>query len=154
MYKNLLSKSKWLRKSLFDMAMSQKSGHIPSCFSMVEVMISLYYGGVAKVFKGNPNSPDRDYIFVSKGHASMTQYPILSGYKAILTLEEQMLDGGFGGAILEMLADQEVFIPVKRIGIKDKFEVVNGKRKHLNKLYSIDVDSTALAVKTLIDGLA
>ena len=154
MYKNLLSKSKWLRKSLFDMAMSQKSGHIPSCFSMAEIIISLYYGDVAKVFKGNPNSPDRDYIFVSKGHTSMTQYPILSGYKAILTLEEQMLDGGFGGAILEMLADEEICMPVKRVGINNNFKVVNGKRKYLNRLYSIDVDSAALAVKALIDRIA
>ena len=79
---------------------------------------------------------------------------LLSGYKAILTLEEQMLDGGFGSAIIEMLADEEVCMPVKRVGIKDNFKVVNGNRKHLNKLYLIDVDSAALAVKTLIDRVA
>ncbi len=79
---------------------------------------------------------------------------LLSGYKAILTLEEQMLDGGFGSAIIEMLTDEEVCIPVKRVGINDNFKVVNGNRKHLNKLYSIDVNSTTLAVKKLIDRVA
>ena len=80
MYKNLLNKSKWLRKALFDMVMRQKTGHIPSCFSMVEILISLYYGGVAKVFKDDPSNSERDYIFVSKGHAAMAQYPILADY--------------------------------------------------------------------------
>ena len=106
MYKNLLSKSKWLRKSLFDMAMSQKSGHIPSCFSMVEIMISLYYGGVAKVFKGNPDSPDRDYIFVSKGHASMTQYPILADYEFFPKSELNKFTQA--GGILGLYADYKI----------------------------------------------
>ena len=79
---------------------------------------------------------------------------LLSDYKAILTLEEQMLDGGFGSAIIEMLADEEVCIPVKRVGINDNFKVVNGNRKHLNKLYSIDVDSVVLAIKKLINRVA
>jgi len=79
---------------------------------------------------------------------------LLSTYKAILTLEEQMLDGGFGSAIIEMLSDEEVCMPVKRVGIYDNYKVVNGNRKHLDKLYSIDVDSTALAVKTLIGRVA
>lgn len=80
MYKNLFDKSKWLRKSLFEMAMRQKAGHIPSCFSMVEILISLYYGGVAKIFKNDPKNEERDYIFVSKGHAAMAQYPILADF--------------------------------------------------------------------------
>ena len=79
---------------------------------------------------------------------------LLSEYKAILTLEEQMLDGGFGGAILEMLADKGICMPVKRVGIEDNFEVVNGNREYLNKLYSIDTESTASAVKDLIKKIA
>ena len=79
---------------------------------------------------------------------------LLSEYKAILTLEEQMLDGGFGGAVLEMLADKGICMPVKRVGIEDNFEVVNGNREYLNKLYSIDTESTASAVKDLIKKIA
>lgn len=80
MYKELINKSGWLRRSIFNMAMNQKSGHIPSCFSMVEILIAMYYGGVAKVFKDDPNNIERDYIFISKGHAAMAQYPILADY--------------------------------------------------------------------------
>jgi transketolase len=78
MYNELIKKSKWLRQSLFKMAMKQKCGHIPSSFSMVEILISIYYSGIAKVFNGDPSNDLRDYIFVSKGHAAMAQYPILS----------------------------------------------------------------------------
>ncbi len=76
---------------------------------------------------------------------------LLSNYKAIVTIEEQMLDGGFGGAILETLADAEVCMPVKRIGISDEFKVVNGDREYLNKLYAIDVNSIVTKVKLLIE---
>jgi len=60
------------------MAMRQKKGHIPSCYSCAEIMVALYYGGVAKVTEGQPDDPERDRIIVSKGHAAMVQYPILA----------------------------------------------------------------------------
>ena len=46
------------------------------------------------------------------------------------------------------------FVFLLRVGIYDNFKVVNGNRKHLNKLYSIDVDSAVLAVKSLIARVA
>ena len=75
---------------------------------------------------------------------------LLSGYKGLITLEEQMLDGGFGSAVIEMLIDEEIYVPLKRIGIKDNFEVVNGDRDFLNKLYRIDIESTVETTKELI----
>jgi len=70
------------------------------------------------------------------------QLPVLlKKYRAIITLEEQMLDGGFGSAILELMTDAGGAVPIKRIGIKDGFEVVNGDRDYLNKLYHIDVET-------------
>ncbi len=75
---------------------------------------------------------------------------LLSNYKSIITIEEQMLDGGFGSVILETLADTGVCMPIKRIGIEDNFKVVNGNREYLNKLYSIDVDSIVLKVRSFI----
>ncbi|MBF0187590.1 MAG: transketolase [Magnetococcales bacterium] len=74
----LLARSQWLRKALFEMAMGPKKGHIPSSFSMVEILVTLYFGGVARHFQGEPDHPDRDRIFVSKGHAGMAQYPIFA----------------------------------------------------------------------------
>jgi transketolase len=76
----LIARSQWLRQSLFEMVMRKKAGHLPSSFSMVEILVSLYYGGVARVTRGDPKDPGRDRILVSKGHAAMAQYPILADY--------------------------------------------------------------------------
>ena len=75
---DLEAKAYWLRQELFEMVMRQKKGHIPSCYSCTEIMIALYYGGIAKVTAGQPDDPKRDRIIVSKGHAAMVQYPILA----------------------------------------------------------------------------
>ena len=75
---DLQAKSIWLRQQLFEMAMRPKKGHIPSSFSCAEILIALYYGGVAHVSPGKPEDPNRDRIIVSKGHAAMSQYPILA----------------------------------------------------------------------------
>jgi transketolase len=75
---DLEDKALWLRRALWDMVMGQRKGHIPSTYSCTEIMVSLYYGGVAKVSPDNPDDPSRDRIIVSKGHAAMVQYPILA----------------------------------------------------------------------------
>ena len=77
---DLKAKAHWLRRELFEMAMRQKKGHIPSSFSCAEILVALYYGGVANVVSGKPEDPNRDRIIVSKGHAAMSQYPILADY--------------------------------------------------------------------------
>ena len=76
--KSLIDKSQWLRHEIFNMIIGQKTGHIPSSFSCAEILCSLYYGGVAHYQPGDPDYPDRDRIIMSKGHAAMAQYPILS----------------------------------------------------------------------------
>ncbi|MBU7007664.1 1-deoxy-D-xylulose-5-phosphate synthase [Phosphitispora fastidiosa] len=39
----------------------------------------------------------------------------------LLTVEENVLQGGFGSAVLEMMEKHEIMVPVKRIGVPDKF---------------------------------
>ncbi|MCK5837427.1 MAG: 1-deoxy-D-xylulose-5-phosphate synthase, partial [Desulfobacula sp.] len=58
--------------------------------------------------------------------------------KKIIIVEEHVLDGGFGSAVLEMLADNGVtdFL-IKRIGIKNKF-VEHGPQDILRRDYEID----------------
>ncbi len=58
--------------------------------------------------------------------------------KKIITVEEHVLDGGFGSAVLEMLIDNGVTnICLKRIGIKDTF-VEHGPQDILKHDYEID----------------
>ena len=39
---DLKAKAHWLRRELFEMAMRQKKGHIPSSFSCAEILVTLY----------------------------------------------------------------------------------------------------------------
>ena len=71
-------KALWLRRELWKMVMRQRKGHIPSYYSCVEIIVALYYAGVARVVKGLPEDPNRDRIIVSKGHAAAVQYPVLA----------------------------------------------------------------------------
>ena len=58
--------------------------------------------------------------------------------KKIITVEDHVLDGGFGSAVLEMLTDKGVTgFSIKRIGIKNRF-VEHGPQDILRRDYGID----------------
>lgn len=68
--------------------------------------------------------------------------------KKIIIVEEHVLDGGFGSAVLEMLVDKGVTgFSLKRIGIKNKF-VEHGPQNVLRKDY--EIDSTAIVDAGLV----
>jgi len=75
---DLASKSQWIRQTIFEMAARTRQGHLASALSQVEIIVALYYGGFMRYTPGNPNDPDRDRLIVSKGHATMSVYPILA----------------------------------------------------------------------------
>ncbi len=74
----LINKSKWLRKEIFEMVVKVNQGHIASAFSQCEIVISLFYGGILNYNAGEPDYDLRDRFIVSKGHSAMGVYPILS----------------------------------------------------------------------------
>ncbi len=53
------------------------SGHYGPAFSVVEILISLYYGFL-RVRPEEPEWPDRDRFVLSKGHAVSALYPVLA----------------------------------------------------------------------------
>ena len=58
--------------------------------------------------------------------------------KKMVTVEENVLSGGFGAAVLELLAKAEISdVRVKRLGIPDEF-VPHGKQEILRSLYHMD----------------
>ena len=61
-------------------------------------------------------------------------------YKAVITVEDGMLKGGFGSAILEFMADNNYKIPVKRLGIPDYF-IEQGTQIELKKECGFDTDA-------------
>ncbi len=69
--------------------------------------------------------------------------------KKVMTVEEHVLDGGFGSAVAEMLMDNRVGgIELKRLGIKDTL-VEHGTQQELRRDHGIDAQGIVLAAKEL-----
>ncbi len=64
----------------------------------------------------------------------------------ILTLEENVLMGGFGSGVMELLSEQETLIPVKSMGIPDTF-ITHGSQKTLRNTLGIDREGIKKAIK-------
>lgn len=74
---------------------------------------------------------------------------ILGRYRAVVTVEEQFLPGGVGGAVLEACADAGLLIPVRRLGLPERYPFENGGRDHLLARAGLGVDDVAAAVRAL-----
>lgn len=94
---DLSQKAKWLRQQIFELVVSKQKGHIPSCFSIVEILVALYYGGIKR---------PQDKVIISKGHAAMALYPILVDLGLIDKSElDKFTDVG---GMLRMYADPSI----------------------------------------------
>ena len=60
----------------------------------------------------------------------------------IITVEEGVLKGGFGSAVLELMEKEDIRVPVRCMGIPDVF-VCHGKRAELLKKYNLDHEGIA-----------
>jgi 1-deoxy-D-xylulose-5-phosphate synthase len=71
--------------------------------------------------------------------------------KNVVTIEEHVLAGGFGSAILELICDNGLSgCRVKRVGVNDVF-VEHGSQNELRKDYGIDVSAVVAAGLNLCD---
>ena len=67
-------------------------------------------------------------------------------YRAIVTVEDGCLPGGFGSAVLEFLADHGFQLPIVRLGIPDRV-VEHGTQDELYKECGFDAAGIAQAVR-------
>jgi 1-deoxy-D-xylulose-5-phosphate synthase len=63
-------------------------------------------------------------------------------HRLVVTVEDNVLAGGFGAAVAEVLADEEVGTPLLRLGIPDQF-LQHGKREAL--LAGLGLDAVGIA---------
>jgi 1-deoxy-D-xylulose-5-phosphate synthase len=70
-------------------------------------------------------------------------------FSNIITLEDGVVQGGFGSAILEWLNDNNFTTRVVRLGIPDKF-IEHGTPKELYHECGIDAEGISLAVKKIV----
>lgn len=74
---------------------------------------------------------------------------IFSNYKQVITIEEGVLQGGFGSAVLEFMADHQYSARLERIGIPDKF-VDHGTPDELHREYGLDQQGIYLTAKAFM----
>lgn len=70
------SDAKRIRRHILDISCSSGHGHIPTCFSVIEALLAVY-----DVMRHDPARPDwegRDRFVLSKGHAALGLYCVLS----------------------------------------------------------------------------
>jgi transketolase len=73
---------------------------------------------------------------------------ILSRYSKIISLEEHILDGGFGSIVAELITDNFLQLKLKRIGIKD-YVYCYGGRENIQRYCKIDIDSVINEIEKL-----
>lgn len=71
--------NKNLRRNVVKMVHDSGWGHIPSSFSIIEI-INLIYSKLLKYNKNDHNWPERDYFILSKGHGCVGLYCVLEKF--------------------------------------------------------------------------
>ncbi len=82
---------------------------------------------------------------------------IANRVEKLITVEEHVLAGGFGSAVLEFLTEEGFFsvqqggkgIEVKRLGIPDKY-IEHGYPKILRRKYNLDTEGIVMVIKELL----
>jgi 1-deoxy-D-xylulose-5-phosphate synthase len=70
--------------------------------------------------------------------------------KKVITVEENVLQGGFGSAVLEMLAEKNITgVRIKRLGIPDEF-VEHATQAELRRQYGLDEDGIIRAIREML----
>lgn len=86
-----------LRKKIVDLVVGAGEGHIPSTFSIIDIIATLYKN-ILKFDSQNPNWEDRDYFILSKGHGGMALFVVLNKFSFIN--DETLNSYGTFGSIL------------------------------------------------------
>ena len=97
----LKSKADWVRRETIRLHGLAPQTRLASSLSCVEILTVLYYGGVMSFDPKNLKWSERDRFIVSKGHGSISLYPILAdlGFFPKEELEKICQTGSFLGSI-------------------------------------------------------
>ena len=75
--KYLIDKAKENRLKLFKKFYALQEGHPGSAFSIIDFLVMIYYNKYIRLRKKNRKKIVIDEVIMSKGHATVAQYPIL-----------------------------------------------------------------------------
>ncbi len=94
-------KARWVRTETLNIHRIAQEARIASSLSSVEIFVALYYGDILQFDSRNPRWEFRDRFVISKGHGSISLYPILAdlGYFDKQELQRVCKEGTFLGGI-------------------------------------------------------
>ncbi|MBS0009816.1 MAG: 1-deoxy-D-xylulose-5-phosphate synthase [Bacteroidales bacterium] len=75
-------------------------------------------------------------------------HDVFKNHKAIITVEDGMIKGGFGSAVIEFMADNNYNVIVKRLGVPDYF-IEQGTQIELKKECGFDADGIYNTLKEM-----
>jgi 1-deoxy-D-xylulose-5-phosphate synthase len=104
-----------------------------------------------KLAKRNIEIAHYDMRFVKPIDEEML-HEVFARYKKIITIEDGCLQGGFGSAVLEFMADNNYSAEVKRLGIPDRI-VEHGEQIELHRECGFDPDGIERAVVELLESV-
>ena len=118
----------------------------------------IYYGAVGAIARDTVarlTAEGKSVALINARFAKPLDREVIEKYgriaKVICTIEDHVLMGGFGSAVLETLADLQIAIPVARVGWPDKFIEHASNNATLQDKYGLNA---ATAVAKINDALA
>jgi 1-deoxy-D-xylulose-5-phosphate synthase len=78
-------------------------------------------------------------------------HEVMRNFKKIITVEDGVIKGGFGSAVLEFAADHGYAVKIKRLGIPDYF-VEHGTQQELYRECGYDGEGIRLAIEKEVGG--
>jgi transketolase len=114
----LQAKGQWIRLSLLEIHKAARETRVASSLSNCEILAALYYGGILRFDPKNQFWDGRDRFVISKGHGTISMYPVLAdlGFFERDELKRVCQEGSILGGIPDPI------IP--------GFETVNGSLGH------------------------
>jgi len=77
-------------------------------------------------------------------------HEVAKNFKHIITLEEGVIQGGFGSAVLEFISDNGYNNQVKRLGMPDKF-IEHGTPEELMHMLGLDAEGIAQSIESWLE---
>lgn len=93
-----------------------------------------------------------DMRFVKPLDGKLLQF-IFGKFRKVVTIEDGCIQGGFGSAVLEFMADNNLSAEVKRLGIPDRV-VEHGEQFELHRECGFDADGIEKAVMEMLEPIA
>lgn len=103
---------------------------------------------IAKAEKEGHKIAHYDMIFLKPIDTDILD-EVAKNYSTIITVENGVISGGLGSAVIEYFSEKEYKTDVIRVGLPDEF-VEHGSLKDLNHAYEIDEEGILKKINTAI----